>query len=86
MTKDGTAKTALPTTECANVEALVIRYRRAGVALAVQGRRSSACRALLFAWRQLGSEEVRMWQCGPRRSILCLLPHEGIRANITGTR
>jgi hypothetical protein len=38
MTKDSTAKIAVLTADCANVEALVTRYRQAGVALAVQGK------------------------------------------------
>jgi hypothetical protein len=38
MTEDSTAKIAIPTADYANVEAIVTRYRRAGVKLAVEGK------------------------------------------------
>ena len=38
MTEDSTAKIAIPTADYANVEAVVARYRQAGVALAVEGK------------------------------------------------
>lgn len=38
MTEESTAKIAIPTADYANVEAIVARYRQAGVALALEGR------------------------------------------------
>jgi hypothetical protein len=38
MAEDSTAKIAIPTTDYANVEAIIARYRRAGVKLAIEGK------------------------------------------------